>query len=88
MTKTVQKSKARDMTQGSIWKQLLLDVYKRQVVNLFQQIGKHKLNVNLGENRLMFILLAELVKVFTQALQILSLIHIFSSIFHRPSATV
>lgn len=24
MTKTVQKSKARDMTQGSIWKQLLL----------------------------------------------------------------
>ena len=34
------------------------------VVNLFQQIGKHKLNVNLGENRLMFILLAELVKVF------------------------
>ncbi len=28
MTKTVQKSKARDMTQGSIWKQLLLFFFR------------------------------------------------------------
>ena len=38
MTKTVQKSKARDMTQGSIWKQLLLFSLPLMAGNLFQQL--------------------------------------------------
>ena len=38
MTKQIQRAKARDMTQGSIWKQLLLFSLPLMAGNLFQQL--------------------------------------------------
>ena len=79
MTKTVQKSKARDMTQGSIWKQLLLFSLPLMAGNLFQQLYNTVDSIVVGN----FVGKEALAAVGSVGPIINSLIGFFHGTFHR-----
>ena len=79
MTKTVQKSKARDMTQGSIWKQLLLFSLPLMAGNLFQQLYNTVDSIVVGN----FVGKEALAAVGSVGPIINSLIGLFHGTFHR-----